>query len=196
MKVNNLLYMTDDIIYLKNKKKKNIIKYKINKNIIKFGKVYNIEKFLKEYSTFLNKNHLNNNLFGDTIKIIINSHYTPADITVLKSAMEKLNYRKIIFENESKRYKLNSTKAFLNIQDNYIILSFIDEYKKIKSMLIPTDFFVTLKDLLSYIKSQIKDKDMYLIGNGEQINDIFNEFEKKYHNKTYIFNNHEVYLLK
>ena len=72
MKVNNLLYLTDNMIYLKNKKRKEIIKNKINKNIIKFGKIYNIEKFLKEYNIFLNKYHLNNNLFGDTIKVIIN----------------------------------------------------------------------------------------------------------------------------
>ena len=42
MKLNNTIYLTDDTIYVKNKKRNNIIKYKINKNIILYGKVYNI----------------------------------------------------------------------------------------------------------------------------------------------------------
>ena len=74
MKLNNTIYLTDDTIYVKNKKRNNIIKYKINKNIILYGKVYNIEKFTKVYSMLLSENKLNNNLFGDTIKIIINMH--------------------------------------------------------------------------------------------------------------------------
>ena len=48
MKINNLLYMTDDIIYLKNRKKLNIIRYKINKNIIRNGRIYNISRFIKD----------------------------------------------------------------------------------------------------------------------------------------------------
>ncbi len=195
MKVNNLLYMTDDTIYLKNKKQKNIIKHKINKNIIKYGKIYNIAKFIKEYNLFLNKYHLNNNLFGDTIKIIINPLYSPADITFLKTIMEKLNYRRIIFENEIKRYKLNNEKAYLNIQDNYLFLGYIDEYKKVNSLFIPSDFFATFSDLLNYIKSKIKEKDLYLIGKCERVDEIFAVFENKYHNKTYLFTDHELYLL-
>ena len=46
MKINNLLYMTDDIIYLKNRKKSNIIRYKISKNIIRNGRIYNISRFI------------------------------------------------------------------------------------------------------------------------------------------------------
>ena len=195
MKVNNLLYLTDNMIYLKNKKRKEIIKHKINKNIIKFGKIYNIEKFLKEYNIFLNKYHLNNNLFGDTIKVIINPAYTPADMKILKTSLEKLNYRKITFECESKRYKLNNIKAFLNIQENYLILSYIDEYKKTNSTLIPSNFFLKNEDLLKYLKDKIQNKELYLIGKSDLLLEIFNNFEKKYNNKTYIYNNHELFLL-
>lgn len=195
MKANNLLYLTDNTIYLKNKKKKDIIKYNISNNVIKFGKIYHIEKFLKEYNIFLNKYHLNNNLFGDTITIIINSTYTPADIEILKNIMEKLNYRKVTFENEIKLYKLNNDKAIINAQKNYLILSYLDEYKKIKSTLIPSDFFVAFNDLSSYIKSKIQNKELYLIGKSDILNELFNNFEKKYNNKTYIYNNHEIFLI-
>lgn len=195
MKLNNTIYLTDDTIYVKNKKRNNIIKYKINKNIILYGKVYNIEKFTKVYSMLLSENKLNNNLFGDTIKIIINPTYTPADIFFLKTIFEKFNYRKIVFEQETKKYKLNQRNAYLNIFDNYLLLSYIDEYKKTKSFLIPNNYFNTLNDTLKYIKNKIANKDLYLIGKGEILTEIFNSFEKKYQNKTYIYKDSEVFLL-
>lgn len=195
MKFNNLIYLTDEAIYLKNKKQKNIIKFKITKGIIKYGKVYHVDKFLKSYSKLLNDFHLNNNLFGDTIKVIINSTYTPADIFFLKTIFEKFNYRKIVFEQETKKYKLNQSNAYLNIFDNYLLLSYIDEYKKTKSFLIPNNYFNTLNDTLKYIKNKIANKDLYLIGKGEILTEIFNSFEKKYQNKTYIYKDSEVFLL-
>ena len=195
MRLNNLLYLTDDYIYLKNRKLTQVIKYKINKNIILYGKIFNIDKFLKTFNNLLNEHHLNNNLFGDTLKIIINPTYTPADITLLKMTMEKFNYRKIIFENETKRYKLNTQNAYLNIFDNYQILTVIDEYKKIQSYLITTNFFNDNLALLKYIKSKIAKKDLYLIGNSAKLTEIFSEFETKHQNKTYMYTDHELFLL-
>lgn len=194
-KINNLLYLTDDIIYLKNTKLNNVIKYKINKNTILNGKVFKVEKFLKTYTNLLNKYNLNNNIFGDTIKIIINPFYTPADVYFLQKLMEKFNYRKIIFELETKKYKLNNQNAYLNINDNYAILTYIDEYKKTKSFLIPENFFVNTDDLLKYIKSKINNKEIYIIGKGEIMSQIFQKFENKYKNKTYIYSENELFLL-
>lgn len=195
MQVNNLIYLTDDIIYLKNKKRTKIISQKINKNIIKYGKIYNQEKFIKTYDNLLKTNHLNNNIFGDTIKVIINDTYTPADIKYLKSTLEKFNYRKILFEKETKKYKLNTQNAYLNVLTNYSILSYIDEYKKTKSYLIPDDFFPSLKDFLSYIKKIIAERELFLIGHGEKISEILNEFEKTYQNKTYIYTNSATFII-
>lgn len=194
MQVNNLVYLTDDIIYLKNKKKNKIFKHKINKNIIKYGKVYNVEKFLKTYDTFLKNNHLNNNLFGDTIKVIINNTYSPADIKFLKSLLEKFNYRKVLFENENKRYKLNMQNAYLNVLNNYSILSYIDEYKKVRTYFIPEDFFLNFTDFLDYLKKRITNRELFLIGHGEIIQEIFLEFEDVYQNPTYIYTNSAIFL--
>ena len=195
MKYNNVLYLTDEVIYLKNKKQKNIIIFKINKGIIKYGKIYRIDKFLKIYSKLLNEIHINNNLFGDTIKVIVSPIYTPADISFLKTILEKFNYRRIVFEQETKLYKLNSNNAYLNVFNNYYLLSYIDEYKKITSFFIPVNFFSSNKELFQYIKSKIENKELYLIGNGDAIFDVFTSFEKEYQNKTYIYTDNEFYLL-
>lgn len=195
MKVNNLLYLTDDTIYLKNKKHKEIIKYKISKKIINNGKIYNIDKFINAYSKLLTEYHLNNNLFGDTIKIIINPTYTPADISLIKLIFEKFNYRKILFINEYKIYNLNTNNAYINVTNTYLIITLINEYKQIKSYFISFDYFNNLKELLVYIKNRILNKDIYLIGKGHILEEIFQNFENKYQNKTYMFVNSEFYLL-
>ncbi len=194
-KVNNIVYLTDETIYLKTKHK-NIIKQNVNKNIIIEGKIANIEKFIKIYENMLTQNNLNNNLFGDTIKIVTRPNYTYADITLLKSIFEKFNYRKIMFENEIKFYKLGNNNAYLNIFDSYIILTYIDEYKKNNSIVIPANFFENIKDLLQYIKNKVKNKEIFIIGKGELMKEIFSLFENIFENKTYIYANNETYLIE
>lgn len=194
-KLNNVLYLTDDYIYLKNKKKDKLIKYKINSGIIEYGKIYNIDKFIKVYEKILKDNNLNNNLLGDTIKIIVSPNYTPADITLLKKLFERFNYRKIVVDNEIKTYKLNNNNCYLNVFDNFMNLSFIDEYKKINSFIIYNNYFLTIDKLLSSIKDRIQNKEIILLGHGEFLQKIFEYFENKYDNKTYIFTNFETYLI-
>ncbi len=194
-KLNNVLYLTDDYIYLKNKKKDKLIKYKINSGIIEYGKIYNIDKFIKVYEKILKDNNLNNNLLGDTIKIIVSPNYTPADITLLKKLFERFNYRKIVVDNEIKTYKLNNNNCYLNVFDNFMNLSFIDEYKKINSFTIYNNYFPTIDKLLSSIKDKIQNKEIILLGHGEFLQKIFEYFENKYDNKTYIFTNFETYLI-
>ena len=194
-KLNNVLYLTDDYIYLKNKKKDKLIKYKINSGIIEYGKIYNIDKFIKVYEKILKDNNLNNNLLGDTIKIIVSPNYTPADITLLKKLFERFNYRKIVVDNEIKTYKLNNNNCYLNVFDNFMNLSFIDEYKKINSFIIYNNYFLTIDKLLSSIKDRIQNKEIILLGHGEFLQKIFDYFENKYDNKTYIFTNFETYLI-
>ena len=194
-KFNNVLYLTDDYIYLKNKKKDKLIKYKINSGIIECGKIYNIDKFIKVYEKILKDNNLNNNLLGDTIKIIVSPNYTPADITLLKKLFERFNYRKIVVDNEIKTYKLNNNNCYLNVFDNFMNLSFIDEYKKINSFIIYNNYFLTIDKLLSSIKDRIQNKEIILLGHGDFLQKIFDYFENKYDNKTYIFTNFETYLI-
>ena len=194
-KLNNVLYLTDDFIYLKNKKKDKLVKHKINSGIIEYGKIYNIDKFIKVYEKLLKDNNLNNNLLGDTIKIIVSPNYTPSDIIILKKLFERFNYRKIIVDNEIKTYKINNNNCYLNIFDNYILLTYIDEYKKINSYIVYNNYFLSIDKLLASIKDKIKNKEIILLGHGEFLQKVFEYFEEKYNNKTYIFTNFETYLI-
>ena len=195
MKVKNILYITDDYLYLKNKKNKDIIKYKVSKNIIESGKIVNISKFNKLYEKMLSDNHLNNTLFGETIKIIVTPNYKSADITLLKNIFNCFNYRKVIVDYITKNYKLNDNNCYINIISNTIFITMLNEYKKINTITILSSNFKNTLDLCKYIKYIVLDKEIYLLGSGELLTEIFNLFEDTFSNKTFIFSNHDTYIL-
>ncbi len=194
-RVNNIVYLTDETIYFKNVKTNKIIKQKINKNIIINGKVANIDKFMNVFDKILKDNNINNNIFGDTIKIIVNPTYTNSDNYLIKNLLEKFNFRKVLIENEIKNYKLNKENCYLNINNEYILMTYINEYQKIENYIIPNNFFNDEKSLFDYIKQKIKNKVVYLIGTGEKLNMFFNNFEQDYGNSTYLINDSDIYLL-
>lgn len=193
MKYNYVLHITDDNLYLKKKDK--VIKYKLAKDVIYGGKVANINKFMKSLEKLLSENHLNNSLFGEKIKIIVASNYTPADITFLKNIMNCFNYRKISIDKELKYYKLNCTNSYVNVFDNYSNITFLDEYKKVNNIYIETKCFVNNDDLMYYLNYILDKKEIYLLGSGNLINEIFSKFENKFNKKTYIFKNYETYII-
>ncbi len=193
MKYNYILHITDDYLYLK--KKDNIIKYKLSKDVIYGGKIANVKKFMKSLEKLLSENHLNKSLFGEKIKIIVASHYTNADITFLKNIMNCFNYRKISIDKELKYYKLNTSGVYVNVFDTYINITYLDEYKKINNIYIETKSFFNNDDLMKYLNYITQDKELYLLGNGSIINDIFSSFEDKFYKKTYIFQNNETYII-
>lgn len=193
MKYNYVLHITDDYLYLKKKDK--VIKYKLAKDVVYGGKVANINKFMKSLEKLLSENHLNNSLFGEKIKIIVASNYTPADITFLKNIMNCFNYRKISIDKELKYYKLNSTNSYVNVFDNYSNITFLDEYKKVNNIYIETKCFLNNDDLMSYINYILGEKEVYLLGSGNLINEIFSNFENKFNKKTYIFSNYETHII-
>lgn len=191
----NILYMTDDYIYLYNNKSNKIYKGAMPKKVIINGKIANINKFISKYESILKEYHLNNGLIGDKIKIIVHSKYTSADITLLKNIFEKLNYRKITIDNEIKYYKLNDNNAWINTNEGYLLLTYINDYKKTETILIESDFFNEQNDVYKYIKTKVGNKDIYLIGNSKNLDEFCNTFEKIYKNKTYMFTDSENYLL-
>lgn len=195
MKINNIVYLTDDYIYLKHKKNNNIIKYKLNKNIVEAGKIANQPKFIKSYEQLLNINHLNNSLFGETIKILISPNYNQADIRVLKNLFMCFNYRKVIVENIFKILKLDKNSFYINGYEEYIELFYLDEFNKNNYLLINTNLFFTTDDFFKYLKYRVKNKELYLLGNSDLLSEIFTFFEEKYNNKTFMFSNNELYLI-
>lgn len=195
MKINNIVYLTDDYVYLKHKKNNNIIKYKLNKNIVEAGKIANQPKFIKSYEQLLNINHLNNSLFGETIKILISPNYNQADIRVLKNLFMCFNYRKVIVENIFKILKLDKNSFYINGYEEYIELFYLDEFNKNNYLLINTNLFFTTDDFFKYLKYRVKNKELYLLGNSDLLSEIFTFFEEKYNNKTFMFSNNELYLI-
>lgn len=195
MKTNNIVYLTDEYIYLKNKKKKDIIRYKINDGIISGGKISNIKNFIKTYEKLLNEFHLNNSLFGDAIKIIVLPSYLPSEINMLKNIFMVFNYRKIIIEKELKYFKLSNNNAYINVYNNYISISYLDEFKKINNLYFEPKLFENEQDLIKYLKYILNSKEIYLLGNGNLLNTIFSDLENKTGLKTYLYSNHETYIL-
>lgn len=195
MKYNNILHITDDCLYLKSKKQKDIIKYKLSNNIVYGGRISNIKKFMKSFEKLLSENHLNNSLFGETIKLVVASNYTPADITFLKNIINSFNYRKIIIEKELKYYKLNNNIAYINVFDDYFNITYLDEYKKINNIYMETQGFLKTDDILEYLSYILNQKEVYLLGSGELIKEIFSKLEDKFNIKTYIFSNYETYII-
>lgn len=195
MKTNNIVYLTDEYIYLKNKKKKDIIRYNINDGIISGGKISNIKNFIKTYEKLLNEFHLNNSLFGDAIKIIVLPSYLPSEINMLKNIFMVFNYRKIIIEKELKYFKLSNNNAYINVYNNYISISYLDEFKKINNLYFEPKLFKNEQDLIQYLKYILNSKEIYLLGNGNLLNTIFSDLENKTGLKTYLYSNHETYIL-
>ena len=192
MKKNNILYLTDRVIYYKGN---SIIKYPIKEGIIINTKVANNSKFNKVFKEFISSNKLNNSLLGDKITILINATWTKVDMDVIKNILINFNYRRVDFLYDYKYFRLDSKNAYLNITDNNILLYIIDDYKSIKTVLINSDLFDNLLDKMEYIARRIENKELYILGSGEDLNCFFNNFEDKYNINTYIFSNHETYLL-
>ena len=192
MKKKNILYLTDNSIYYKTNK---IIKYPINQGIVINSKIGNIKKFNKILEELLKSNKLNNSILGNKIKVIINNTWTKADIELLKNILINLNYRKIDFEYDHKYYHLNNKNAYLNILDNYMLLTIINEYQKIKTILINNDLFDSIDEKMDYIAKAINNKELFILGYGEDLITIFNKFEEKYNITTYMFSNNESYIL-
>lgn len=193
MKKLTKLYFTDDKLYLNYNDL--IITKSIPKDIIKNSRINNTEKFIKVYNEMLKENKINLGLFGSSIKIIITSAYNKNDIKFIKNLFNSLNYSKVHIDSFFKSYNLTQDNAYLNCNNHYYILSYLDEYKERKSIFIEHDMFQNINDFMKYVKSQIDDRDLYLVGDSDYMETIFSEFENKYQNKTYIFSNSRVYFV-
>lgn len=194
MKYNNILYITDNYLYLKNKKR-DVIKCEVGKGIIYGGKIINVGKFIKLYDKLLSDKHLNNSLFGDTIKVIVLANYSEVDINTLKNILNTFNYRKIMVVSEVKYYKLNNKSCYVNVNDNYLSINYIDEFNRINNIFMERTNFKNNSDLMAYLDYVVEKREVYLLGDGELIKDIFNLFEAKYNKKTYIFNEAQTYII-
>lgn len=187
--------MTDNWIYFYNYKLKKKYKASMSKNVIKNGKIADIDKFIHRYEEVLKENHLSGSVFGDKIIIVVHHKYTKADAAILKSIFEKMNYRDIKIIYEYKYYDMLEDRVWINYNRGYLLLTYIDDFGKLESFLIEEGFFESDRELYEYIKKRIKNRDIYIIGNSKKIDKFYQDFEKEFENKTYIFTTGESYIL-
>ena len=114
---------------------------------------------------------------------------------MLKNIFMVFNYRKIIIENELKYFKLSINNAYINVYNNYISISYLDEFKKINNLYFEPRLFKNEQDLIKYLKYILNSKEIYLLGNCNLLNTIFSDLENKTGLKTYLYSNHETYIL-
>ncbi len=190
----NILYLVDDYLLYYSKGINKIIKYKLTNKALKNGKIANVKLFISSYKNFIKEDNINNSLFGDAITIIINPSYTKVDIEVLKNIFIGLNYRKVNIINEMKLYKLNNSNAYLNYNNTYAFLSYLDYYKEKHSLLITYDLF-TDEDIIKLINKKLKKRNIYTFGNNEKIFDLIEKIEVKSSNIGYVFSNKDTFLI-
>lgn len=190
----NILYLVDDYILLYRKKENRYYKYKVLNKSLKNGRIANSKLFIKSYQNFIQKNKLNNNLFGEKITIIVNPAFTKVDIDILTNIFSSLNYRKINVINEMKIYNFNMQNAFINYNEKYIILSYINDFKEKKTYLIENNLLEE-KELINVIKSKLQKRNIFLFGLYKDIDNIAFKIEKKSNNVCYHFKNDETYLI-
>ena len=120
--IKNIIYLTDNAIYLYDYKNDKIIKNKINKNIIHLGKIADIDKFIKIMEQIIYDNKLNTGILKKDITIIVNPFYTSLDKIVLKNIFMQLNFAKLNIILEDKIINLNKDIAYINILPNILII--------------------------------------------------------------------------
>ena len=190
----NILYLSDDYIFLYSHNLKKMIKYKLPNNVLKNGKVANTKLFIANYKKFMHEYKLNNNLLGDKITIIVNPSYTKTDIDLITNLFQDLAYRKVQIVNEMKLYNLNSSNAYLNYNNEYFIFSYLDYYKVKHSYLLPTELF-TESAVIELLSKLIKKRNVFCFGLKKDLAQFILKFEAKTSNIVYTFQNNETYLL-
>lgn len=190
----NVLYLVDDYLLLYSKNNQQILKYKVGNKALKNGKIANVKNFLTSYKKFIKENNLNNNIFGDTLYIIVNPSYTKVDIDVLTNVFKSLNYRKVFIINEMKLYNLNVNNAYINYNNSYTIISYMDIYKVKHSFILENEFF-NQENIISILKNNFKKRSVYFFGLNKNIESVIERLELSSHNIGYHFANDENYLI-
>ncbi len=60
--------------------------------------------------------------------------------------------------------------------------------------MLPFNYFNSNEEILLFIKKKVANREIHLIGKGEMLEEIFQNFENLYQNKTYMYTNSELYL--
>lgn len=183
MKKTIILYITDKNIYINNKQE--IIAEKLPSEVVVDNRLNNSEKFYTVFKNLLKKYKLNDSLLSKKIKIISMPNYLKSDQELLISIMERLSFNNPHFI----KYNSIVTNNFINILDDKIILTYQNQnfiiYLNIGSLNV-------IKKLILNIFTN--EKEVYLIGNKDQVITLKKELEDKI--KCYSYEDSEQYIIK
>ena len=174
-----ILYLDDYInLYLKEENK--ILKIKPYKDTLKNGKVKDNDKFSKIFQQIINKNQLNRGIFNNNILVILNKDYTKIDKLALLNLLEEINYKKIKFKYEYEFLEMRKNKLYLNYNDTYFSIYYIDDLGKIKFNIYENNFIN--RNLIINILKCLNKKEIFIYGKKyEEVINILNKIKLNYY---------------
>lgn len=174
-----ILYLDDYInLYLKEENK--ILKIKPYKDTLKNGKVKDNDKFSKIFQQIINKNQLNKGIFNNNILVILNKDYTKIDKLALLNLLEEINYKKIKFKYEYEFLEMRKNKLYLNYNDTYFSIYYLDELGKIKFNIYENNFIN--RNLIINILKCLNKKEIFIYGKKyEEVINILNKSKLNYY---------------
>ena len=174
-----ILYLDDYInLYLKEENK--ILKIKPYKDTLKNGKVKDNDKFSKIFQQIINKNQLNKGIFNNNILVILNKDYTKIDKLALLNLLEEINYKKIKFKYEYEFLEMRKNKLYLNYNDTYFSIYYIDDLGKIKFNIYENNLIN--RNLIINILKCLNKKEIFIYGKKyEEVINILNKSKLNYY---------------
>lgn len=172
--MDNILYL-DDFINLYSKKNHALIILKPYRNTLRNGMIIDRNKFIKKFQKIIDEYNLGSTFFNENIFIVINNLHTYEDKILLKDIMEELNYKNIKFIQETEYLKLNKDNIYINYNNSYFYILYINELGKIEVNLYKKDDINN--GFIKYIIKSLNGKNIILYG--KNIKELENILKKE-----------------
>ncbi|MBQ7031970.1 MAG: hypothetical protein IJN13_06390 [Bacilli bacterium] len=172
--MDNILYL-DDFINLYSKKNHALIILKPYRNTLRNGMIIDRNKFIKKFQKIIDEYNLGSTFFNENIFIVINNLHTYEDKILLKDIMEELNYKNIKFIQETEYLKLNKDNIYINYNNSYFYILYINELGKIEVNLYKKDDINN--GVIKYIIKSLNAKNIILYG--KNIKELENILKKE-----------------
>ena len=172
--MDNILYL-DDFINLYSKKNHALIILKPYRNTLRNGMIIDRNKFIKKFQKIIDEYNLGSTFFNENIFIVINNLHTYEDKIFLKDIMEELNYKNIKFIQETEYLKLNKDNIYINYNNSYFYILYINELGKIEVNLYKKDDINN--GVIKYIIKSLNAKNIILYG--KNIKELENILKKE-----------------
>ena len=145
----NYLYLVDNTCYYLDKGG-NIYKLLFTSSTLHFGKIADFSLFLKEMYRYLKKKKIISAFFEKKITCIVNDLYTNVDISTLKDALERLNFKPDFKKEKDILSNINSIN-YVESNKYYYVVYYNNMYNQQICKFFEKDFFLDKKELFRFI---------------------------------------------